>query len=116
MRVFTRKEGGFHWEESNSLETWIIHNKYIEQKIKGYISINIFCFGFKNCRTYKYFFMMFEYFVFSAVYIQNIFSGVHPSIPAAAAILYSRELTFDLARYDGRPRGLPIFVIIFPRY
>ena len=38
-----------------------------------------FSFGFKNCRTSKYFFkMIFEYFVFSTVYIQNVFSGLHP--------------------------------------
>ena len=46
---------------------------------KRVISINIFSFGFKNCSTSKYFcIMIFEYFVFSTVYIQNVFSGVAP--------------------------------------
>ena len=46
--------------------------------MKGYISINIFSFGFKNCTTSKYFLMIFEYFVFSTVYYGSLFSGVQP--------------------------------------
>ena len=42
-----------------------------------YISINICSFGFKNCVTSKYFVMIFEYFVFSTVYIRKLFSGVN---------------------------------------
>ena len=25
--VFTTEEGGFHWDEHNSMETWTTHNK-----------------------------------------------------------------------------------------
>ena len=44
-----------------------------------YIYQYCFLLVLKTVGLLKYFCMIFEYFVFSTVYIQNLFSGVHPS-------------------------------------